>query len=78
MSAQAVKHRNRPRLAARVGEQDRLAVRQTVAAELLDLSPALLRALAARGEGPPMIRVGRARLYRIEDLRRWLDAKATS
>jgi hypothetical protein len=78
MSAQAVKQRNRPRLAARVAEGDRLTVRQAVAAQLLDVSPALLRALHARGEGPTMIKVGRTRLYRIRDLERWLDAMAAT
>ena len=39
------------------------------------LSESLFEKLAVTGEGPPMIRVGRAVLYRWDDVSAWLEAR---
>lgn len=43
------------------------------AAEFLDLSPAFIRSLRTRGEGPSHFRVGRRILYAPGDLRTWVE-----
>lgn len=50
-----------------------LAVDTRTAARLLSISVRYLRQLVRRGE-IPSLRLGRRRLFRVEDLRRWLEA----
>jgi hypothetical protein len=42
------------------------------AAELAALSPRTLEALAVRGDGPPMVKIGRSVRYRRSTLLGWL------
>lgn len=64
-----VRHNGDPRLAPLA-----LDVRGT--AEILSVSPRHLEALNAQGLLPRPIRLGRRRLWPVEELRRWLDAGA--
>ncbi len=43
------------------------------AAAFVDLSPAYLRLLRARGEGPPYYRLGRRVVYKRDDLATWVE-----
>jgi hypothetical protein len=70
-------------LAERVAERlrdpralPRLAYRQVEAARMIGVSPGLLRKLSREGRGPTVVRLGRARLYRLADLQKWLDERA--
>jgi len=42
---------------------------------ILDISPRTLETIVARGEGPPFIRLGRQRRWRLEDVDAWIKAK---
>lgn len=53
-----------------------LALRAKDAASLLGISPRLLWSLTNRGE-VPHLRLGRAVLYPVDDLRRWLSEQAS-
>jgi hypothetical protein len=44
------------------------------AAAFTDLSPAYLRLLRSRGEGPPYYRLGRRVVYKREDLTEWVES----
>lgn len=39
------------------------------------LSRRFLELAAVKGDGPPMIRIGRRRFYRVCDLRRWIESR---
>lgn len=43
------------------------------AAAFVDLSPAYLRLLRARSEGPPYYRLGRRVVYKPNDLTAWVE-----
>lgn len=45
------------------------------AAGVVGLSPATLNTLRSRGGGPPFYKLGRRVVYRVADLRAWLDSK---
>ncbi len=42
---------------------------------VLSISPRTLETLVARGEGPPYIRLGRQRRWRLEEVDAWIKAK---
>lgn len=42
------------------------------------LSRRYLEVSAVRGDGPPMIRIGRSVKYRVNDLRDWIEARRVS
>jgi excisionase family DNA binding protein len=42
---------------------------------VLSISPRTLETIVARGEGPPFIRLGRQRRWRLEDVDAWIKAK---
>lgn len=42
---------------------------------VLSISPRTLETIVARGEGPPFIRLGRQRRWRMEDVDAWIKAK---
>ncbi|MFL0418411.1 helix-turn-helix transcriptional regulator [Sphingomonas sp. 179-A 4D3 NHS] len=42
---------------------------------MLGLSPATLRNMRVKGDGPPFVKMGRAVRYREEDLRDWVAAR---
>ncbi len=39
------------------------------------LSQRYLEVAAVKGDGPPMIKIGRSVRYRVADLRQWIDAQ---
>ncbi|MFL0560563.1 helix-turn-helix transcriptional regulator [Sphingomonas sp. 179-I 2A4 NHS] len=45
------------------------------AGPMLGLSPATLRNMRVKGDGPPFVKMGRAVRYREEDLRDWVAAR---
>jgi predicted DNA-binding transcriptional regulator AlpA len=49
--------------------------RTPLAASYLALSPATLEKFRTRGNGPRYLKVGRAVLYDLRDLNRWVDAR---
>lgn len=53
---------------------DRLLSRVEVE-ECFGLSRRFLEVSAVRGDGPPMIRIGRSVRYRAGDLREWIEAR---
>ncbi len=53
-----------------------LALRPRDAAAALGISERLLWSLTARGDGPPVVRIGRAVLYPVDGLRQWLRDKS--
>lgn len=53
-----------------------LALRPKDAAKVLGISPRLLWSLTNRGE-IPHVRLGRAVLYPVDELRRWLSEQST-
>ncbi|OIQ67136.1 hypothetical protein GALL_512890 [mine drainage metagenome] len=53
---------------------DRLLSRAEVEVNF-GLSRRFLEVSAVRGDGPPMIRVGRSVKYRVADLWEWIDAR---
>ncbi len=54
--------------------QDRLLSRREVF-EHWGLSVRYLEVSAVRGDGPPMIKLGRSVRYRVGDLREWIEAR---
>lgn len=54
--------------------EDRLLTRHEVQ-ESFGISARFLEVSAVRGDGPPMIRIGRSVRYRVGDLRTWIDAQ---
>jgi predicted DNA-binding transcriptional regulator AlpA len=54
--------------------QDRLLTRREVF-EHLGLSVRFLEVSAVRGDGPPMVKIGRSVRYRVGDLREWIEAR---
>jgi len=44
-------------------------------ATILPLAEVTLKIMRAKGEGPPWIKVGRRVLYRVSEVRAWLDAQ---
>ncbi len=56
---------------------DRLLNRREVEAEF-GISARFLEISAVRGDGPPMVKIGRAVRYRIADLRQWIEARRVS
>jgi DNA-binding transcriptional MerR regulator len=58
-------------------DPDRLLTTEEVRSLLRgEVSDRTLRRWAAKGEGPPVIRIGNARYYRLGDYREWLAARA--
>lgn len=45
-------------------------------AELLNRPPNTLRYWVARGEAPPSFKLGRRRMFRLEDVEAWIDSHA--
>lgn len=39
------------------------------------LTQRFLEVSAVRGDGPPMVKIGRSVRYRVADLRTWIDAR---
>ena len=56
---------------------DRLLNRREVEAEF-GISARFLEISAVRGDGPTMVKIGRAVRYRIADLRQWIEARRVS
>ena len=48
------------------------------ASRIVGLAPATLSTLRCRGGGPPYYKVGRRVVYRIAELRAWVDARAAT
>lgn len=46
------------------------------AAELINRPPATLRYWVTRGEAPKSFKVGRRRMFRLEDVEAWIDSHA--
>lgn len=42
---------------------------------LFGLTQRFLEVSAVRGDGPPMVKIGRSVRYRISDLRAWIEAR---
>lgn len=42
------------------------------------LTQRFLEVAAVRGDGPPMVKIGRSVRYRVGDLRAWIDARRVS
>ncbi|MEO1472485.1 MAG: AlpA family transcriptional regulator [Pseudomonadota bacterium] len=57
---------------------DRLLNRQEVEDLFGFPSKRFLEISALRGDGPPMVRIGRSVRYKISDLRAWIDAHRVS
>lgn len=55
-----------------------LAVSEAAASRLMSLSPATLRSWRSQGRGPRFARLGRRIVYRLPDLRRFLDESLDS
>lgn len=53
---------------------DRLLSRAEVEVNF-GLSRRFLEVAAVRGDGPPMVKIGRSVRYRSEDLRAWIEAR---
>jgi predicted DNA-binding transcriptional regulator AlpA len=56
---------------------DRLLTRAEVEVNF-GLSRRFLEVSAVRGDGPPMVRIGRSVRYRAGDLRAWIEARRVS
>lgn len=54
---------------------DRLLDRREVE-ERFGISKRFLEIAAVRGEGPPMIKIGRLARYRVADIRSWIAAQS--
>ncbi len=53
---------------------DRLLTRSEVHTAF-GLTQRYLEVSAVRGDGPPMVKIGRSVRYRVSDLRVWIDAR---
>lgn len=53
-------------------------VSRRVAADTLGISERTLERLAVTGGGPPMVAIGRRRLYRLASLASWADANTVN
>lgn len=53
---------------------DRLLSRAEVA-ETFGMSRRFLEVSAVKGNGPPMVKIGRSVRYRVADLRTWIEAR---
>jgi predicted DNA-binding transcriptional regulator AlpA len=53
---------------------DRLLTRAEVEVNF-GLSRRFLEVSAVRGDGPPMVKIGRSVRYRVDDLRSWIEAR---
>lgn len=58
-------------------KDDRLLDRSQVE-ERFGISKRFLEIAAVRGEGPPMIKIGRLARYRVADIRSWISAQRTA
>lgn len=56
---------------------DRLLTRSEVHTQF-GLTQRFLEVAAAKGNGPPYIKLGRAVRYRVGDLREWIEARKVS
>lgn len=56
------------------GGLDKLLTRAEVEMNF-GLSRRFLEVSAVRGDGPPMVKIGRSVRYRVADLRTWIDAR---
>lgn len=54
-------------------EQERLLTRSEVEA-MFGISKRFLEVSACRGDGLPMVKIGRLSRYRIKDVRDWIEA----
>jgi hypothetical protein len=57
---------------------EKLALSRRSAARAIDRSEGFLRLREKYGDGPPVMRCGRAVLYPIDSLREWLNRNSTS
>lgn len=55
-------------------DADKLLTRAEVEARF-GLSRRFLEAAAVKGDGPTMVRLGRAVRYRVQDVREWIEAR---
>lgn len=55
-------------------DPDRLLTRRDVERRFA-LKARFLELAALRGEGPPIVRVGRSVFYRVRDVRAWIEAQ---
>jgi predicted DNA-binding transcriptional regulator AlpA len=55
-------------------QNDRLLSRSEVHTQF-GLTQRYLEVSAVRGDGPPMIKIGRSVRYRVGDLREWIEAR---
>lgn len=53
---------------------DRLLTRSEVHTAF-GLTQRFLEVSAVRGDGPPMVKIGRSVRYRVADLRQWIEAR---
>lgn len=53
---------------------ERLLTRQQVEDRFGFPTKRYLEIAAVRGDGPPMLKIGRSVRYRVSDLREWIDA----
>ncbi|MDI3336403.1 AlpA family transcriptional regulator [Defluviimonas aestuarii] len=58
----------------KVISSDRLLSRAEVEVNF-GLSRRFLEVSAVRGDGPPMVKIGRSVRYRVADLRAWIEAR---
>ena len=56
----------------KVSDIDPLMVRAEEAARLCSISPRMWYSMIATGQAPPSIKLGGARLWRVDVLRKWL------
>ena len=54
---------------------ERLLTRQEIEDHFGYPTKRFLEIAAVRGDGPPMLKIGRSVRYRVADLREWLDAR---
>lgn len=54
--------------------EDRLLSRSEVHT-LFGLTQRFLEVSAVRGDGPPMVKIGRSVRYRVGDLREWIESR---
>lgn len=45
-------------------------------AELINRSPETLRYWVSRGEAPPSFRIGKRRMFKVEDVEAWIEEHA--
>lgn len=57
-------------------ETERLLTRQEVA-DRFGITKRYLEIAAMRGEGPPMVKIGRLVRYRVADINQWIDRHTT-